>query len=228
MTRIKVILLQVCLAGMVFGCLYGCGPTKTATRPSPEVAKARAERAEAEKARQKAAQEQKAKERETMSRKTEAELLAMLQQQVAKVAGKPEFVTETPGMIVLGAMDQDSTLRIELIEELGKKNSKKAIPLYIKCLTDPQKSIVTYGVHLTQGVTGPATYAYPVRNAAAMKLKKTTGMDFGQDKDKWTQWWEAHKGEILGEAKVDEVSEDDSSATGKGKKKRSVRKAPPQ
>lgn len=123
----------------------------------------------------------------------EEKLIAELKVQMAKVRGKPEYIVGEPipgGGVALGAMDSDSKKRCDLIEVLEKLRSKKAIPLLIDSLSDPQKSVLMIS---PQG----KVYYHPVRNSAWLALKNITGVDFRLDKTKWQEWWNKNKDKLM-------------------------------
>jgi|GEM_PF-2067159 len=62
-----------------------------------------------------------------------------------------------------------SELRIQAAQSLGKLKDKRAVPPLIAAL----------------GSTAPAC-----QSAFAEALKEITGQDFGQDAEKWLEWWE--------------------------------------
>jgi HEAT repeat protein len=91
-------------------------------------------------------------------------------------------------MVFLGPWS-DGQARIDVIDALRETRKKSAIPHIIASLTDPEQAVSTYGMNYLRGFTGPATYYYPVREAAAKALKEMTGQDFGADQQQWTNWW---------------------------------------
>jgi len=109
-------------------------------------------------------------------------------------ARKKSYPISAPGVIFLGP-SSDGEKRIEIISALRETDKDSAIPYIIRSLTDPEKAIATYGFRAFAGATGPATYYYPVREAAAEALKQMTGQDFGTDQGKWKRWWENRRRE---------------------------------
>jgi hypothetical protein len=118
-------------------------------------------------------------------------LVRMLEGEIAKVETRPEFTTGIfpDGTIFLGALTEEGTLRKNLVDALGKTRNISAVPVLIRCLRDPERSIMTTGVNYVQGVTREGeTYIFLVREAAAESLKNITGKELGQDVAKWQTW----------------------------------------
>ena len=105
------------------------------------------------------------------------------------MARQKTYPISVSGMVFLGP-SSDGQTRIDIISALRSTGKKSAIPYIIMSLDDPEKAVETYGVNYSRGPTGPATYYYPVRQAAAEALKKMTGYDFGFDQARWEKWLE--------------------------------------
>ncbi len=122
-------------------------------------------------------------------------LVRMLEKEVSKVESRPEFTTGVSGgAIALWALTPDGETRQSLAQALGKTHNRSAVPVLIRCLRDPERSIQTFRVNYRSGaVGGGETYIYLIRVAAAQALKDVTGQDFEQDIDKWQGWWQQNK-----------------------------------
>jgi HEAT repeat protein len=68
--------------------------------------------------------------------------------------------------------DEEEDVRDTAAYALGLLGDERGIEPLIGCLQDPHEA---------------------VRREAAGALKTITGQDFGQDYDRWKQWWEGQK-----------------------------------
>ncbi|MBN1810234.1 MAG: HEAT repeat domain-containing protein [Anaerolineae bacterium] len=107
----------------------------------------------------------------------------------------------------LGDTDEDvREAAAEALEAIGPQ-AVEAVPALIQALKD-RSSSVRCAAARALGEIGPgAREAVPaliqalgdesslVRQAAAEALRAITGQDFGEDAERWRQWWEAHQSE---------------------------------
>jgi HEAT repeat protein len=126
--------------------------------------------------------------------KTKAETIVKqrLSQEVQNVEKRAIFTTGLypDGVIALGALTPEGEIRFKLVKAIGKIGDRSSVPLLIRCLNDPERSIDTFGVNYRTGVTGDnRTYYFRIRQAASETLKVITEQEFGADIDKWQHWW---------------------------------------
>ena len=105
-----------------------------------------------------------------------------------KEARNKTYPISVPGLVILGPSG-DANHRIEILSALSGTRNTRALPYIIMSLDDPEKVVMTIGMSYNGGVTGPATYSYPVREAAHDALVQMTGKDFGMDPSLWKNWW---------------------------------------
>jgi hypothetical protein len=108
-------------------------------------------------------------------------LIGMLQGEILKVEGRSEFTTGE--FLAMGAITQEGLMRETLVEALGRTRNRSAVPILIRALKDPERSVLMVS-------RAGNTYFYRVREAAARSLKAITGQDFGVDAVKWSDWWQ--------------------------------------
>jgi HEAT repeat protein len=82
--------------------------------------------------------------------------------------------------LIAALRDKNANVREEVAGALRRTKDPRAIEPLIASLKDEDSD---------------------VRHNAARALKKVTGQDFGQDPEKWQEWWEENKDKFLSKEK---------------------------